>query len=140
MAHQSQVFSSLLPWRPPLLWPHAATLRILSTNARQDGVVTKTILTILTVLALIAGALALAFQGAQVTAAISLLWSRHPGSRRRKLAEALTLVDPGDSMAHIERRVGQPARGGLFLTATAPTHGSFIRLETATTNWSPGPR
>lgn len=82
-------------------------------HARQDGVVTKTILAILTVLALIGGALGLVFQGAQLTTALSRLWARRPGSRRRKLAEALTLVEPGDTLTHIERTVGKSARGGF---------------------------
>lgn len=74
---------------------------------------TKTILAILTVLALVGGALGLAFQGAQLTTALTRLWARRPGSRRRKLAEALMLVEPGDTLTHIERTVGHSARGGF---------------------------
>jgi hypothetical protein len=62
---------------------------------------------------LIGGALGLVSQGAQLTTVLTRLWARRPGSRRRKLAEALTLVEPGDTLTHIERTVGKSARGGF---------------------------
>jgi len=52
LARQSQVRSSLLPGAGCSGDRIAATQRILSADERQDGIVTKTILTILTVLAL----------------------------------------------------------------------------------------